>query len=191
MKFNNLHELSKQMRKTGNVCTVFPCTINDIDFDIYYNIGVVPFRLLIVQLRSNFCIDLIVENGYEIDSRIDNDKYSKLCKILGLKYDPEKPFSPSKFFSEIDKNIPSSPINITDDKRASLYTYVVDKKERTDGQYYLGKRFWANVSRSKANSEKVQFLLPEVWNIIKDVSNLSICFTNTIEKRRSYKDDFN
>lgn len=49
-RLDGLAELSSDMGKNDIPYTIFNCTVNEVEFDVYYSMSTSPFRLLIVQL---------------------------------------------------------------------------------------------------------------------------------------------
>lgn len=187
MQLEELRELTKELRREKLTYTTFQARVNDVVFDIYYSIQFTPFRLLIVQIGSDFSIDIEVNNGFNINPFIKD--FSKLCKILQLKYDSQNIYKPSYFFETIIKQVPQQiqPCN----NKNELYPYVVtDKKERNDGIYYFKKINWTKKTRSKANSEKIAYWYPSLYKIIENDPTVSIAFTDREDELRNFNDDF-
>lgn len=176
-KLDGLAKLSSHMGKNYIPYTIFNCTINEVEFDVYYSMSTNPFRLLIVQIGSQFTIDLQVEKGYLIKSNLGS-KFSMLCKVLGLKFDPNNKYNSNKFFTSINTQIPST-ANLYNGDKAKLYTYVIKgKKERNEGIYYSHPIRWTKRTRSNENSEKVFYWFSNLYKIIKDFPHISIAFTD-------------
>lgn len=186
-RLDGLAELSSDMGKNDIPYTIFNCTVNGVEFDVYYSMSTNPFRLLIVQIGSQFTINLEVEKGYIIKSNLGS-KFSMLCKVLGLKFDPKNKYNSNKFFTSINTQIPNT-ANLYNGDKARLYTYVVTgKKEINEGIYYSHAIRWTERTRSNENSEKVFYWFPNLYKIIKDFPNISIAFTDQPSNKDYIKD---
>jgi hypothetical protein len=56
MKLYKLSPLTQLMKENDNTYTLFRFQKNKVDFDVFYDIGIKPYRLVIVQLLSQLCI---------------------------------------------------------------------------------------------------------------------------------------
>ena len=60
------------------------------------------------ELKGRTFFERTVHEGFKINTGFDRETYSELCRVLGLKYDPNNPFSPKYLFEEFDNKVPSS-----------------------------------------------------------------------------------
>lgn len=108
MKLEGLRPLVADMRKNDISKTQFEFEINNVVFDVAFFINKSPYQLLFgaKNHRCSFFVD--VKNGFEISHIITpKSAYKDLCAALNLKFDPDNPFSPKKFYSEFAGKIPS------------------------------------------------------------------------------------
>lgn len=83
MGFYQLADLKKDMRCNQQSIEQFYVTYNNIKFDVIFDIGVIPYELLIGAVNHSWACTLKINRGYEINMS-DNDFYA-LCKLLNLK----------------------------------------------------------------------------------------------------------
>jgi hypothetical protein len=177
MKLSGLKPLFISIKKNDLTYGTFKYQVNEISFEIFFDISVVPYQLGFIQRQSTFQLWLDVKSGFEINPVINNQDYKSLVKILQLKYNPDNPFKPQNFFDEFNKKIPNtySPTSIELLHYVSTQRYDVEEKEKL---YFNKFMPWKSQKRSKENLEKTRLLLPKIYNRIKDRPNISVGYTN-------------
>lgn len=185
MKLTGLKPLFKSIKQSDLTYGTFKYQVNNVSFEIFFDISIIPFQLGFIQRKSTFQLWLDVKSGFEINPIIDTIDYKSLVKILQLKYNPDNPFKPQSFFDEFNKKIPStySPTPIELLHYVSKQRYNIEEKEKLYFDRFIP---WKNQKRSKENLEKTRLLLPKIYNRIKDRPNISVGYTNinngTIDK---------
>ncbi|WP_272525270.1 DUF6037 family protein [Providencia sp. PROV196] len=108
MKLEGLRQLCRDMRKNNVTKTQFEFKINQVTFDVAFFINKSPYQLLFGAKNHKCSFFVNVKNGFEISPIITpSSAYKDLCTALSLKYDPENPFSPKKFYAEFANKIPN------------------------------------------------------------------------------------
>lgn len=192
MKLNGLYSLYKDMKQKDENYASFIYRINSVEFDIFFDIFNQPFKLIFLQQHSNFRFGLDVEQGFEINPKLDKETYNKLVKILNIKYDPDNKFSPFKFFLEFNKKIP---LALKDKvKKERVYQAYYQDVEEADKIYYKGKIEWNKLPDSKnsvteRNLFKTRILFPELYDTCKR-NNISIKYTANKSEQKHIDSDF-
>ena len=109
----------------------------------------------------------------------------KLQDIVGLKYDPNNPFSTNSFFEEFNKKIPHQISSYQKAYRDKLIlsSHSIEESEKL---YFNGFIEWEKIDsgkkRSHENLEKTRLLFPKRYNQIKD-RNVSIRYSSIKSKK--------
>ncbi len=177
MKLTGLKQLFISIKQNDLTYGTFKYQVNNVSFEIFFDISIVPYQLGFIQRQSTFQLWLDVKSGFEINPIIATQDYKSLVKILQLKYNPDNPFKPQSFFDEFNKRIPNTysqtPIELL--HYVSKERYKIEEKEKL---YFDRFMPWENQKRSKKNSEKTRLLLPRIYNRIKNRPNISVGYTN-------------
>lgn len=164
------------MKENHETYCVFDYRINSIQFEIFYDIGVVPNRLGFLPLHDERQLWLEITKGFNLDSNMSKDDYYLLVDILGIKKNPDNKFIPASFFREFNDKIPTKYKNLEQGNRQNLIRkiYSVEEEEKTifDGVIDWDK-LRSNKSRSHQNLEKTRLLYPELYERIKN-RNISV-----------------
>lgn len=176
MKLTGLKNIYIDIKNNNLTYGVFDFRSNAIDFNIFFDIGVVPFRLGFLPKGNNNQIWLNVLKGFEIDPNLSKNDYYKLIELLKLKTNKNNPFSPFKFFLQFNNSIPKSikVLNYKERKHISKKVTSLEEEEKTvfNGLIEWDKGNTGN-KRSKDNLEKTRLLLPKTYEEIKD-KNISV-----------------
>ncbi len=130
----------------------------------------------------------MLKKGFLIDSTMSHEKYSELCRILGLQYDPTNKFKPMYFFSEFNKNIPQKADRKNIPKPHEIAGYRKDVEE-ADKIYFMG---WLDNTTNdnkvtRKNLEKTRLLLGNDAYKRCNAKNVSSRWNDVIKKSsRSY-----
>ncbi|MGY8871623.1 MAG: DUF6037 family protein [Pseudomonadales bacterium] len=179
MKLDGIIPLYKSM-KTQNIDRYrFDYKVGKATFDVFFFIDSSPYLLLFGVKAESFSFELEVKNGFVIETKIDNDIYKKLCKVLGLEFDPARPFSTWDFFKEFNSKIPlkaktSHPVRPQD---IAPYQSVA---EEADKVYFVG---WRDNSKwgtqvQEVNLEKTRKLLGVNAYLRCKQKNISSCWSD-------------
>lgn len=190
IKIDALRELDIQLRRKNETYTIFKFKKNSVEFDVFFDIGTVPYNLGFLLLKSNFQFWIDVVNGYLVNYILDTPTYYKLCDILELKNsDPNNKFSPFKFFSEFNGKIPKTLPIITQKQRHSIIPKVFSNIEEAEKIYYYKMIDWDNTTvkkkRSAENLEKTRYYYPELYERIKD-KNITVQYTHIEDNENCY-----
>jgi Family of unknown function (DUF6037) len=151
LKLNGLQPLYKNMRSQKIERHKFCYKVNKAIFDVFFFVDESPFILFFGAKGENFSFELSVKNGFIIDDTLDEKTYGKLCKVLGLKYDPNNRFSPRKFFAEFNDRIPTQ-IGLSSIVEPSDLATYRDMAKDTDKIYFFG---WKDNDKSKTSVKEV------------------------------------
>lgn len=179
MILSGLKPLYKSMRSEEIERYQFRYSRNNVEFDIFFLIDTVPFQLMFGVLMENFCFWLDVEQGFRINPQLETEKYTRLCKILKLKYNPDNPFSPTAFFQEFNNRIPAVANKSQTLKPDKIAVYERDVEE-ADKIYFVG---WRDNDKRKynvrpENLEKTERLLSYPARLFCEQNNISSCWTD-------------
>jgi Family of unknown function (DUF6037) len=160
LKLNGLQPLYKNMRSQNIERYKFCYEVNKAIFDVFFFLDESPFILLFGAKGESFSFEISVKAGFVIDDTLSGTTYKKLCKFLGLKYDPNNPFSPKKFFTEFNSQIPTQIglSSIVESSDLASYLEIVEEAHKT---YFFG---WKDNEKcgesvSEANLDKTRKLL--------------------------------
>ncbi|PHU99610.1 DUF6037 family protein [Iodobacter sp. BJB302] len=156
-------------------------------FDVFFFTDGAPFILLFGVKSENFSFEIEVANGFIIDHKLEHDIYKKLCEVLGLEFNKEKPFSPCDFFTEFNSKIPEQAFP---HQRAMAHDVAQYKRfvEEINKIYFFG---WRDNEKRKtnvqqSNLDKTRSLLGEkAYKICKE-KNISSCWTDQKEAAVAY-----
>jgi Family of unknown function (DUF6037) len=182
MKLDRLMSLHRSMKSQHIERYRFEYKVGVAVFDVFFFTDESPFLLLFGVKVENFCFELEVMPGFDINYRLDHDTYKRLCEVLGLKYDPAHPFSPWNFFFEFNSKIPQKAFAHQQAKPqdVALYRSVA---EESDKIYFFGwrdnYRWGTNVQNSNLN--KTRALLGEKAYQRCSQKNISSCWTDKEE----------
>jgi len=188
MKLEGLIELYKSMKDQDIDRYRFEYKHGKALFDVFFFVDENPFILLFGTKGDNFSFEIQVRPGFQIYTQLDNETYSELCRVLGLEFDPNNPFSPKGFFEQFDQAIP---INAKITSRANPHDIAVYRSvaEEEDKIYFLG---WRNndirsETVSNTNLQKTKDLLG--FNAYKCClsKNISSCWTDDPDKAKKVK----
>lgn len=178
--------LYRDMVKNEKDRCQFNFNFNNVQFDVMFFIDESPYILMFGVLRENFYFELNVSKNFEIDIYIE--EYTRLCKILGLKYDPENPFRTIDFFNEFNRQIPQN-INFTNDVNPHhLVAYKAKEIEEGDKRYFFGWLYHGNSGKgySQGNIEKTKEILgTKAYERCKN-KNISSRWTDDVTKMLEY-----
>ncbi|HCC6342180.1 DUF6037 family protein [Citrobacter amalonaticus] len=109
MQISGLKELHQDMKRNGITRTQFQYRHNQVVFDVMFFTDGAPYKLLFGAIGERCCFVVNVQRGYNIDPFLQpKSAYNDLCRVLGIEYDPDNPFSTAKFFRHFAENIPDS-----------------------------------------------------------------------------------
>ncbi|WP_045858732.1 DUF6037 family protein [Teredinibacter purpureus] len=179
MKLDGIIPLYKSM-KTQNIDRYrFDYKAGKATFDVFFFIDSSPYLLLFGVKAENFSFELEVLNGFVIETKIDNDTYKRLCKVLGLEFDPNRPFSTWNFFKEFNSKIPLTANTSNPVKPQDIAPYQ-SVAEEADKIYFVG---WRDNSKwgtqvQDSNLEKTRKLLGEKAYLRCKQKNISSCWSD-------------
>lgn len=122
MQISGLKELHKDMRRNSVTRTQFQYIHNQVAFDVLFFTDSFPYKLLFGAIGEKCCFVVNVKPGYSIDPFLQpKSAYNDLCRVLGIEYDPENPFSTAKFFRHFAEAVPHT-ITTTKEPKTLLNT---------------------------------------------------------------------
>lgn len=181
MKLDGLSKLCSDMNKNKIKRYKFIFKYNDVTFDVFFFIDEKPFKLALGVRVENFYFELDVNNGFIINPSI-GDKYLRLIKILGLKYNPENPFKTIYFFSKLNEKIPDH-VNINNAWKPNDTAHYKQNVEEAEKIYFCGwfdnEKVHKSVRVENLNKTK-EILGTEAYAMCKR-KNISSRWTNNKE----------
>lgn len=136
MKLDGIVKLYQAMKAQGIKRYKFDFTFNKVTFDVFFFIDESPYKLMFGAKIKNFYFELDVKPGFNINTHL-GEKFSELCKVLGLKYDPDNTFKSKYFFEEFNQRIPVT-VNINNRPQPHEVASYRRDVEEADRIYFLG-----------------------------------------------------
>lgn len=106
MRLINLSSLYAEMQRCGVCRYRFRFGINHVAFDVFFLADVVPYILLLGLRGGVFSIEFNVSEDFMVRPYIVQGKYYELCRVLGLRWNPDNKFDPKKFLEALDASVP-------------------------------------------------------------------------------------
>jgi Family of unknown function (DUF6037) len=180
MKLDRLMLLYQSMKSEGIERYRFKYQVGKAVFDVFFFTDGAPFLLLFGVKAKNFSFELDVMPGFVINPQLDRDTYRRLCQILGLEYDLDRPFSPWIFFSEFNLKIPQQALAEQKAKPQDVAPYR-SIAEESDKVYFFGWRDNYKWGTEVQNLDKTRTLLGEKAYQRCKQKNISSCWTDKEE----------
>jgi hypothetical protein len=185
MKLDGLVNLYRSMKSQGIDRCRFEYRHGRALFDVFFFIDDSPFILLFGAKGEAFSFEVEVTSGFNINPTLDSATYKELCRILGLEYDPNNPFSPKGFFAQFNQHVPrTASINANAEPHdIAQYRNVAEEEDKI---YFLG---WRNNDRrgervSEVNLAKTKDLLGKKAYDRCNSKNISSCWTDDPDKAK-------
>jgi len=185
MKLNGLVDLYRSMKGQGIDRYRFEYRHGRALFDVFFFIDESPFILLFGAKGEALSFEVEVGAGFNINPILDSTTYKELCRVLGLEYDPNNPFSPKGFFAQFNQNIPRvASINAkAEPHEIAQYRNVAEEEDKI---YFLG---WRNNDLrgervSETNLKKTRDLLGQKVYDRCNSKNISSCWTDDASKAK-------
>lgn len=189
---SKLKKLYKQMKDRDLTYTIFDYRHNKIELIALFDIGVDPFRLLLIKKGTQLTLSLNVKYGFILDIFLSSENFERLKEILEIPKMPKGEFSfkTSKFFKEFNEKIPSTlPEYTQSPELKQILARHYNSQEEEKKIYVLGMIDWTTKTKgsyTKENREKTRILYPEIYQAIKD-KNISIKYTANEAYRNNRK----
>ncbi|MDC7783923.1 DUF6037 family protein [Priestia megaterium] len=192
MQLQGLKPLYISMKQQNIDRCRFTFSFRGTVFDVLFFIDESPYKLLFGAKGTRFSFTLAVEGGFTIQAFLDNEILSKLCKVLGLQYDPNNPFSTKYFFEEFNNRIPGK-ISKKDIPAPYEIAPYVNIKEDAEKVYFRNWRFHDGIKSNvrPENLEKTKLLLGNKIYINCKKKNVSSCWTDDPALDNKDIEDFN
>jgi hypothetical protein len=156
-------------------------------FDVFFFIDEIPFILLFGVKGDNYCFEIEILKGFQINLPLCKEIYTNLCRILGLKYDPSNRFSPKDFFEQFNTFIPSI-ANKTSEAKPHEFAKYYPHIEEANKVYFLGWRD-NKIRGEKVTPEnllKTRKLLGSKVSEMSLSKNISSCWTDDPAKTKMF-----
>ena len=192
MKLDGLIPLYRDLRNKGETYASFEYRTNGVCFEVFFDIYESPFKLIFLVQKEKFRLSLHVKQGFVINPFLSKSELRALAKVLGLTYDPKNPFSPPKFFSKFNLEIP--PHSTYKVRKEQVYRFYQNDIEEADRIFYKTKIEWNKLPNSKGsltekNLFKTRILYPELYDLCKR-NNISIVYTASQSEKKDPANDF-
>ncbi|MCT7295579.1 DUF6037 family protein [Ralstonia sp. CHL-2022] len=178
-----LRLLHKSMRTLGMDRYRFRHKHGRAEFDVMFFTDSAPYLLLFGVRGHALAFDFEVHRGYQVDPTLPNDKYKALCRVLGLSFDPNNPFSVKAFLSDFDARLPTEASTDGRVKPEDLAPYRRDVDE-AHKIYFMG---WRNhkgheTDVTDKNLTKTRTLLGERYYEMCKARRISSVWTDDSSK---------
>ena len=174
------------MMEQGIKRTKFSIQINNVIFEAIYFIDSIPNSLAIGVRNENFYFEVNVQKNFHVSAYLGKN-YGEICRILGLTPDKNNPYSPTKFFNEINKGIPSyvNKNNMPLPEDIASYRSNVEEADRIYFKGWLDNNLKTQKVRPE-NLEKTRLWLGEEAHQMCKKHNMSSCWTDKVSKKKTY-----
>lgn len=167
MQLTNLKPLYRQMMQNDLSYCVFAFSVNNVEFDIFYDVGVTPNKIGFLPIGDNRQLWLNVRRGFFIDDGLSKDQYYTLVNILGLERAPDNKFKPANFFNDFNNRIPETYRQLNERERATIvgraYTVEEHLKTEYDGLYDWDKLGIKKIVLKKTLRKQDSFYLTYIF----------------------------
>lgn len=186
MQLTGLEPLYNSMIEQGLQRVKFSITINKAVFSIIYIIDSTPHALAIGVRNKNLFFEVAVKKGFIINPYL-GDKYGDICEALGLTSSPSQPFSPKKFYEEINSKIPNttSPRQLPKPRDFAPYRKDVEEPEKIYFYDWRDNTIRGEKVRPKNLAKTKQWLSEEAYKMCKTY-NISSCWTADPSKEKEF-----
>lgn len=181
-----LRDLYRSMKRENIERYKFQFTYNKLKFEAIYFIDDNPHTISIGIVEHNFYFEISVRKGFYIIPQISN--LSTFCKILGMKYDPNNKFHPSKFFLEFNNYIPKQAVrsNIPEPEEIISHRSNVEDSDRIYFKSWKDNKLRLH-NVSEDNLKKTRRLLSyEAYEMCKR-KNISSVWTDNPKHKEKFK----
>nr|WP_240954477.1 DUF6037 family protein [Solimonas marina] len=103
---DNLQPLYRSMRDQEIERFRFSYSHRNVTFDVIFMIDEAPFVLLFGARGHAFSMEFEVHQGFNVNPKLEPEKYKELCRLLDIRYNPDAPFSPRAFLEIFNEHIP-------------------------------------------------------------------------------------
>ncbi len=173
----NLKALYRDILNNQLTHDTFEYVNNRIRFDVFFDIGTVPFKLVFIKQRSDLFLILKVKKGFELETFLSLDDLNILKQMLEITKGKSQ-FSTTAFFREFNSSIPITVSKRTISKRIISRIYQCEDEDRI---YIKTTIDWVKLPNSGrhvscANREKTRLLYPDIYECFKD-KDISVVYT--------------
>ena len=184
MRLDRLPLLHEAMRKANLDRCRFRFVRKPATFDVFFFADRTPYGLMFGLVGGQWSFSVDVHPGYLVCTRLKKPIYAKLCEVLRLTWDPDRPFKPAIFFEELNSQFPKTVSQDNEAKPQDIARYRRDVEEAEK------KYFWAwrphrdrNVSEvTEHNLRKTRELLGEEAYVSCRDENISTVWTDDPNK---------
>lgn len=182
----NLGRLTRSMLACGIERQRFEYVHGRGIFDVFYCLGSPDAELLLGARGADppLAISIAVVGGKYVHTYLGT-QYGALCEYLGLRYNPDNPFSTRDFFMQLDEHVPRAAIPTRSPRYQDLVEYRGRERDR-DGRWFLSWKQNAppETNVTEENLRKTKELLGcRAFEICKR-HNISSCWTHDRSRAR-------
>jgi len=184
MVLDGLKNLYRSMKRQDLERARFQYKHRDLTFDVFFFIDENPFCLLFGAVQFNFAFEFAVRAGFVIEPRLSSDDYKALCAALGLKYDPNNPFSVKAFLEKFNEHIPNEiPPGSIRPEQIAIYRRDVEEAEKIYFFQWRDNTAWGKNVTTDNLSKTKRILGNRAYEVCLK-RNISSCWTDDPLKRR-------
>lgn len=184
MELAALKPLYSNILQQGIGRAKFSVQINKVVFDAIYFIDSFPNSIAIGVKNENFYFEVNVQKNFRVSAYL-GEHYGKICSILGLTPDKNNPYSPTKFFTELNDGIPSTVTKNNVPLPEEIAPYRSDVKE-ADRIYFSEWRLHNSRNVTDKNLKKTRLWLGEEAFQMCKKKNVSSCWTDKVSEKKSH-----
>lgn len=180
-KFTQLKILHSDMKRKDEERAIFTFTYNKKHngkiFSCIFLTDIIPYRLYLSAVGGSYLsFEFTLNENYEVETYLDNEKYRELVNFLGIKYDKDHIFKPIDFFEVLNKKIP------TKFKERPSYNRVISlntekKVEDPNKPYFCGWRRSPSGNVTNENLEKTRIAFGDKYAKLSKEYGISSCWT--------------
>jgi len=181
----NLESLYRNMCEQNKNRCKYNFEFLNKEFHCIFAIDNTPWKLYVFTLGIDpILLEVSVRDNFTINTFIENSVFTKLCKYLELKFDPNKKFKPVVLFEALNKSIPAY------FKQNPAYhetLMAAPNIEEADKIYFVGTHFNPNDRRvTTQNYRKTSVAFGDKIAEKLKQSNISTCWSaNPNDENRS------
>ncbi len=182
----NLKKLHQDMLVCDESTSAFTISISGKAFSCIFSALSFPYCLFLTTLSLKpKTIEFPINENYCTSNFIPKDTYKIIVDYLDFKYDPDNPFTPSKFLKEVNTSCPNksnSKAPVSEVVRVASKSRNIPDDKRI---YFCGwRRNPKEDSVSEENFKKTKVIVDEQTAERFRVENVSSCWTDEANKER-------
>lgn len=188
---NYFSTILNALKDNGMLAQIFEFKYNSLSFTLVYRAKYESndSELVFAKAKSSDTLIIPVDEKLSIPYKLKPKTYKKVVNFFEIKYDPENRLTPFGLFSTINSLLKLKPISNYSNRSDITGQFHLSNPDAIYFNYLID---WTTNSSnrhvSRDNREKVQLLLPELYDAIKDL-NITVYFTSDYKNNQDEKVD--